>query len=240
MNDKAAIKNAVEGMNIAVLHTGHAPAQLQAEYGDYDDMSKALLGLNPVEAPTFAVQEGEFPTAADDFDLYIITGSPSGVYDGHDWIAELEKFIRAALDAGSKFIGLCFGHQIIARALGGTVVKSEGGYGIGVMNYMCAATGETLSLCAWHQDQVIKAPDKSELILTSEFCPVAGLKYGNQAISFQPHPEFTREFVRDLINLREGETITPHQAEAARRTLSTPTSTPTIRVILNEFLQDGR
>jgi GMP synthase-like glutamine amidotransferase len=88
-----------------------------------------------VEAPFdyrgFEVAQGELPASPDVCDAYVITGSPRGVYDDDPWIAELSVFIREAYGAGKKLIGICFGHQILAHALGGQVEKSEKGLGLG-------------------------------------------------------------------------------------------------------------
>lgn len=226
-------------MKTAILHAGRAPMSLIPKYGDYDGMSKALLGLSPPEATTYAVLNGTFPHSPDDYDLYVITGSPCGVYEDLPWIPRLEDFIRSAFETQAKLIGLCFGHQIIAQAMGGTVVKSEKGYGIGVMDYdltYMTTPQETISLCAWHQDQVIMSPESASTFLTSDFCPIAGLLYGDQAISFQPHPEFSTNFMRDMIEVRRGHTISNGMADTAQTTLSKQTDTPLIQQIVQTLI----
>lgn len=221
-------------LKTAILQTGHAPETLWEKHGDYDAMSKVFLGYDPDEIKTFNTQKSELPKAVTDYDLYLITGSPKGVYDGDPWIAELEYFIRRAHNTNIKMIGVCFGHQIMAQALGGSVRKSPKGYGLGVMDYKFA-DGETVSLNAWHQDQVEEAPQGAEVILSSEFCPVAGLAYSHNAISFQPHPEFTKAFMDDLISFREGDTITAEQAHKARATLKKTAHVPAIQKRIKRF-----
>lgn len=226
-------------MNVGILQTGQTPPQLRENHGDYDAMCKALLGYAPDEAGTFLVLEDEFPSTPTSHDVYVITGSPCGVYEDHAWIPPLEDFIRAAYDQGTKLIGICFGHQILAQALGGTVVKSEKGYGVGVMDYDLSWVSDTpssISLCAWHQDQVVIPPTSARTFLSSEFCPHAGLGYDGRAISFQPHPEFSRPFVRDLIGVRTGDTISAEFAAASLATLSKPTDTFLIQSLLKDFL----
>lgn len=223
-------------MRVAILQTGHAPASLQDKHGDYDAMSKIFLGYEVDEIKTYNVQKGELPTSPSNYDLYLITGSPKGVYDGDEWIADLEDFIRISYANSTKMIGVCFGHQVMAQALGGTVRKSDKGYGIGVMDYDNAETGKKLSLCAWHQDQVEEKPEDGDVILSSKFCPIAGLNYDNRAISFQPHPEFTKAFVEDLIAFRQGETITDTQAKKARETLAKDNDSPVIQDLIKAFL----
>lgn len=230
-------------MKVAILQPGHAPEELHHRHGDYDDMNKALIGFSREDADTYDVCHNEFPTAPEDYDLYIVTGSPAGVYEDHAWIPRLEDFIRNAYRLGARFVGLCFGHQIIAQAMGGKVIKSEKGYGIGVMDYALAYppyNNANISLCAWHQDQVIHAPKLAERILTSDFCPNAGFLYEQQAITFQPHPEFTRDFLKDLVNIRVGDTITSAQARQALESVkSRDTDTPIIQSLISEFLFVG-
>ena len=199
-------------------------------------MCKSLVGQKDSDIPGYNVQLGEFPDHPGEFDVYILTGSPSGVYDGDPWISELETFIQEVYSSRTKMIGICFGHQIMAQALGGQVIKSDKGYGLGIMDYDIVGHDSSLSLPAWHQDQVISAPDNAEVFLTSAFCPIAGLKYDDHAISLQPHPEFSKDFVEDLIKFRTGDTITLEQAELAARSLSKKTTLATVQKILHDFL----
>jgi GMP synthase-like glutamine amidotransferase len=118
-------------MKLAILETGYPPGNLADEFGDYSEMFQRLLGPG-FEVKSFDVQSGVLP-AADGHNAYLITGSPAGVYDPLPWIAPLEQFIRDAGDA--KMVGICFGHQAMAEALGGHVEKSEKGWGAGLHRY---------------------------------------------------------------------------------------------------------
>jgi len=231
--------NSLESLNIAVLQAGRSPDSLMAEHGDYDEMCKALLGRKPHEATTFAVLDHEFPPSIEAYDLLIVTGSPHGVYENHDWIAPLEALIREAYDKNIKMLGLCFGHQIMAQALGGTVLKSDKGFGIGAMDYALTDTdgkSTAISLCAWHQDQVIASPKDAITIARSDFCPHAGLRYGNTALSFQPHPEFSKDFVQGLIDLRRDGQISKEMADEAEDSLRKETHPHIIQTMIADFL----
>jgi GMP synthase-like glutamine amidotransferase len=128
------------------------------------------------------------------------TGSSAGVYDAFDWIAPLEGFVRIAHDKKVPMVGVCFGHQLIAQALGGTVRKSEKGWGLGRHVYDVApgnglVEGAHIALACSHQDQVITPPAGTKTILYSDFTPYAGLLYeGGTTLSVQAHPEFTIGF----------------------------------------------
>ena len=114
-------------MKIAVLETGVPPEPLMEEFGSYPDMFADLLGSG-YDLETFDVTAGDLPDPAA-HGAYMITGSPAGAYEPLPWIAPLMQFIRSARE--SKMIGVCFGHQVMAQALGGEVVKSPKGWGLG-------------------------------------------------------------------------------------------------------------
>jgi GMP synthase-like glutamine amidotransferase len=130
----------------------------------------------------------------------LITGSSAGVYDALDWIAPLEAFVRRAHDRKVPMVGVCFGHQLIAQALGGTVRKSEKGWGLGRHVYDVApgnglVEGARIAIACSHQDQVITPPVRARTILSSDFTPHAGLLYaGGTTLSVQAHPEFSLGF----------------------------------------------
>ncbi|SVB02287.1 uncharacterized protein METZ01_LOCUS155141, partial [marine metagenome] len=81
------------------------------------------------------VAEGEWPASIDDYDAYLITGSPCSVNEGHLWIEKLQQFVRDCLVSQKKLVGICFGHQLIASALGGTVKRRRDGWLLGVESF---------------------------------------------------------------------------------------------------------
>ncbi|MDA1239199.1 MAG: type 1 glutamine amidotransferase, partial [Proteobacteria bacterium] len=190
-------------MKIGILQTGRAPEALVKEHGDYDKMFIELLSDPRFSFNNFPVLDSVFPKISD-YDGYIITGSRFGVYENYPWISQLEDFIRACFESDIPVAGFCFGHQIMAQALGGKVEKFDGGWAVGVENYQIQ--GDTVSLLAWHQDQVITPPDNSKTIASSDFCKFAGLTYGKKGFSLQAHPEFNTDFVKGLMSVR-GETL---------------------------------
>jgi GMP synthase-like glutamine amidotransferase len=187
---------------IAILETGAPPPALQAVHGDYPAMFRDLLG-DAFEFESFDVQAGQWPDAGT-FDAAVITGSSAGVYETDAWIADLLDWIRAA-KGRTRLVGVCFGHQAMAQALGGRVEKSQRGWGVGLHRYQVASpepwmipAAATVAIPASHQDQVVEAPSDARVILRSDFTPFAGLAWGEDAISIQPHPEFTPAFATEL------------------------------------------
>jgi GMP synthase-like glutamine amidotransferase len=193
---------------IAVLETGRPPAALQPAHGDYPSMFADLLGQG-FETQAFDVQAGDLPDAAA-FDGAIITGSAAGVYEDHGWIPPLLEWIRDARGR-TRLVGVCFGHQAMAQALGGRVEKSGRGWGVGLHRYRVVEAQPwmtpvltQIALSASHQDQVVVKPDEARVTLSSDFTPYAGLAWGDDAISLQPHPEFSRAFTGALVEGRRG------------------------------------
>ncbi len=187
-------------MKIGILQTGLAPDALLDTSGDYPDMFARLLAGHGFAFDTFRVVEGEFPTSVYACDGWLITGSRHGVYEDHPWIAPLEDFIRTAYAGRVPVVGVCFGHQIVAQAMGGKVEKYAKGWAVGATDYDFG--GHMMRLNAWHQDQVTEVPPSAKVIASNEFCTNAALLYGDRALTVQAHPEFRPEFVDGLMRTR--------------------------------------
>jgi len=210
-------------MKIGILEAGLLRERMVSRFNPYPVMFADLLGLaqRDFEFATVSVVRGEVAASINECDGWLITGSRHGVYDNIDWMAPLQDFIRELAAAEVPLIGVCFGHQIIAQALGGEVVKSDRGWGVGVHNYRVdqlhswmQSEPKQARMYAFHQDQVVKLPESAEVFLSSEFCPYAGLSYGDSIISVQAHPEFGEDYETALLDAYGG-SVVPAEVTAA-------------------------
>lgn len=207
-------------MRLGILKTG-APPKGVDQFGSYPDMFRRLLGEDAYDYAEFAVDAGALPSRPEACDAYLVTGSSSGVYDGTPWIGELMDFLNAA-KGRAALVGICFGHQVMAQAFGGQVIKSPKGWGVGELTYDVLRREPWMEdvaqirLPGSHQDQVVEKPPGAEVIAASDFCPFGALAYRDQpAISFQLHPEFEPAYAIALIENRRGTLFTDQQADQA-------------------------
>lgn len=198
-------------MKIGILKTDAVRPEWVPTYGEYPDMFEQLFRrVDPgLTFETWDVEQGELPTNIDGVSGFVITGSKSSAYDDKPWIRSLEALIRQYHAEKRKLIGICFGHQLIAQALGGVVDKSPKGWGVGVHRYDVAdpalvadGAGSELCLIASHQDQVMRAPEDAQVIASNSHCEIAGLRIGQNVLTFQGHPEFIPAYSREIMQFR--------------------------------------
>ena len=225
---------------VGILETGVPPEDLAARYGRYDAMMRRMLG-DGFDYQTYRVRDGELPGAPDAHPAYVITGSSAGVYDDLPWIAPLEDFIRA-VHGRARMVGVCFGHQVMAQALGGRVEKSGKGWGLGLHGYAVDAPQPWMdgaggvAVAASHQDQVVDAPPGATVLLSSGFTPHAALLYaGGDAVSFQFHPEFERGMAQALVDLRRPR-LDPAEADRMHASLDAPSDAERVGGWIRRFI----
>lgn len=226
-------------MLIGILQTGHSPEGLIEDYGDYGDMFVKLLDGNGFSFRIWSVVDGDFPASAREADGWLITGSRHGAYEDLAFIPPLEGLIREIYTAGIPLVGVCFGHQIIAQALGGKVEKYSGGWSVGATEYLLA-DGRQIALNAWHQDQVTERPEGAEVLASSPFCENAILAYGDRAYTVQAHPEFTAGFVKGLIDTRGRGKVPDALLDQADNRLTQPLANSGIAASMAEFFKKPR
>ena len=231
-------------LKVGILQTGNPPPPLGDRFGSYSAMVQELLGPQ-YEFTTFEVRNGELPAQAESCAAYVITGSASGVYDGDTWIGTLKDFVRDA-SGRAAMVGICFGHQVMAEAFGGRVIKSPKGWGIGLHCYDVHQRADwmdeahSIAVPASHQDQIVKLPADARVLGGSEFTEYGIVDYPQRrAMSLQSHPEFLPEYAAALIELRRSSKYTNEQAERALQTLRQPNDRARIGIWLANFLRSN-
>ena len=198
-------------MKLGILRTDAVRPELKPEYGEYPDMFIALLQHSDpsLEYAVYDVELGEYPVDIDEVDAYLITGSKSSVYEDKPWIIELMEFVRELNRRHKKLLGFCFGHQLVAQALGGKTERSAKGWGVGLHTHRFTTVpswhdqGDVdLNILVSHQDQVVAVPDSARVLAGSEFCENAVCQIGDHILTFQGHPEFVPEYSRELLSIR--------------------------------------
>ena len=199
-------------MKAAILKCDEVLEIFRPPFSDYSDMICAMFAEEDasIEFDIFDCQAGQYPDQPGLYDFYITTGSRAGVYEKSPWILRLIEFVKELDKNRQKLIGICFGHQVIAEAMGGKVQKSDKGWGIGIASNQIVATPDwmqpakpVLNILASHQDQVVELAPGARVIAQSDFCPYFFVQWSDHFISIQGHPEWQPEYSRALMNYRK-------------------------------------
>ena len=226
-------------MKAALLICDHVPEELSKIYGTYVDMYADLfpeIALDP-----YFVVDNEFPELID-YDIYIGTGSKYSVYDDLPWIRKLKKVVKEIYELQKIFIGICFGHQLIAESLGGKVEKHQNGYLIGVHEFAFnnklswmkpGAEGyKIVMLC---QDQITTLPEGSLVLSESAECAIGMYTVGSTFLGIQGHPDFSKAYNKAVYESR-ADRIGPDKIEKANKSLEEEPSVPLLRRYIYNFI----
>jgi GMP synthase-like glutamine amidotransferase len=225
---------------------GHVDPKTVHVAGDYPELFGALLSDHDVELVPYDVDLGRFPDSVSECDGWLCGPSRSSAYDDLPWRSDAEAFLREILATESPFVGICFGHQLLAQAAGGRVERAPGGWQVGVHDYEVVGAAPWLeppsgrvTLIASHQDQVVDLPAGAELLFREADggCPVAGFTLGPRAWTLQPHPEFIPP-VSDHLLAGRIELIGAERVAAARASLARPLDQPTVASWIARFFAD--
>ncbi|MDA0195478.1 MAG: amidotransferase [Bacteroidetes bacterium] len=230
-------------MKAGLLICDHVLPELIHIQGEYLDMFQKLLpGLDLIP---YYVCDGEFPEEVNDMELYICTGSRYSVYDDIPWIQKLANFVKDIYHSGTLFVGVCFGHQMMAHALGGKVEKAKSGWSIGVHQFeiidplpWMLPSEKDINLLMMCQDQVLKLPPEGQVIAKTATCPVGMFTIGEHFLGVQAHPEYSKAYNQELYNLRR-KLIGINTIEKANATLNLPLNRDTVANWIMNFVSQA-
>jgi GMP synthase (glutamine-hydrolysing) len=211
-------------LRIGLLLCDHLDDDVAAQVGDYTDLYPAVFGPTGVELTVYEVTRGQFPDRLDQHDGWIVSGSRRSTYEDERWIHELEDLVRRIVGERQRLVGICFGHQMTAQALGGAVEPAAVGWGVGVKAFEVVAAPEWMepvkefTILMSHRDQVTKLPEGAELVATADYCPVGAYRSDDHVFCVQGHPEFVPELSEILMGKRR-EVIGGDVVDAALATL---------------------
>jgi len=234
-------------MKIGILQCDPVKEEFRTDYGNYPDMFHSLFAQvdQDLSFETYDVENQFYPKQMDDCDAYLITGSRYSVYDEELWIRRLEQYVRQLHEKKKKLIGICFGHQLIAQALGGkTKEQVEKGWGVGASycDWKSKATWldeQPAAFTLWvsHRDQVTELPAQAVLLFGNEFCPIAGFQVGEHILTFQGHPEFTKQYLKALMMSRT-ESIGKEKLNQAFNSLNSDTQHLDVASWILQFIRE--
>jgi len=156
----------------------------------------------------YDVTTGEYPARLDHCDGYLTNGASASPVDDDPWIAPFGDFVRHLHETETKLFAICFGHQMIAHALGGRVEQSERGWGVGVQEVALlrseswmVPSADRFDIISSHQDQVVELPPGAVLLGSTPHCPISLFRCGS-LVGIQGHPEFSPAYARALMDAR--------------------------------------
>lgn len=222
-------------MRLGLLECDHVDDRFRSISGDYSDMFAALLPWADL-VPYDAVN-GALPSSPDECEGWVVTGSRYSVYDRMPWLEQLHGFVRDVRSAGSPYIGICFGHQLLAHACGGRTAKADVGWGVGAHETRTAVDSlpEAVRLLYLHQDQVAELPDGALVLASAAHCRVAALQVDDHMLGIQAHPEFSGDYLAALVQARR-ERIGADVAGAALASLEAPRDEAVVARWLRRFM----
>ena len=210
-------------MHVGLLACDEVDERFRHIAGGFQQMYERLLSphIPALRFTRFDVQALNLPADARTCDAWIASGSRASVYDGAAWIGAVESFVRKVADSDRPLVGTCFGHQLLARALGAEVKRAPGGWGAAVLPMTVVRRQDwmtpmlpTVRMQHMHADQVTDAPPGSTLLGKAPHCPVAMFQSGPRLLGIEAHPEFPAAYVRALIEDRRAR-IGPQAADDA-------------------------
>ncbi len=235
-------------MTFGLLQCDHVQPEFLSIAGDHDDMFRTLFATHApgVKLRVFNLCESDFPASPSLCDAWITSGSAASVYEDEPWLHRFVALVRDIHAAGTPYIGICFGHQMLAHALGGKVALSTRGWGVGTKEVMISTDDrppwidpplDSYRLLLSHQDQVEELPPGGRTLGGNAHCPNSMIAVGDTMIGFQGHPEYPAGYAKALM-LSRRDRISPEIIDAALPTFDTPPDTAAVMSWIMRFVRD--
>ena len=230
---------------VGLLLCDHLDDDVAAQVGDYTELFPAIFSPAGVDLVVYEVTRGELPDRLDAHDGWIVSGSRRSTYEDEGWIRQLEDLVRRIVDDEQPLVGICFGHQMVAQALGGVVERADVGWGVGRKSFDVVAAPEWMApvlgfdLLMSHRDQVTRLPEGAEVVATADYCPVGAYRIGDHVFCVQGHPEFVPELSRILMGKRR-EVIGDEVVDTALASLQEPPDSEAVVAWMAEFFRRQR
>ena len=234
-------------LRIGLLVCDHVLPELLPISGSYEDMFTNLFaGRGEIQLHCYDLLAGQYPEHPNECDGWISTGSKWSVSDDEPWITWLAGFLRRLYQARSRHVGICFGSQMIAHALGGEVTMGAAGWGVGVANTRIVEEApwmvppiDSYQVVVSYQDQITALPPDSRLLATTDHCPVSMFTMGDHFLGIGGHPEIAVPYIKALIESRRGDRIPEATADEGLASLATRPDVAVLRDWITQFLLDS-
>jgi GMP synthase (glutamine-hydrolysing) len=232
-------------VRLGLLVCDHVSPELISVSGDYDTMFRLLFSGHPnIEIVAYDAVGGEMPASPGECDAWLTTGSRHSVNERAPWIDELEEFVRETARRGVPFVGICFGHQLLAKALGGDVGVSDHGWGVGIkkveitpgLRFVPDGVA-AFAVFNSHSEQIERLPAGAEVIGRSDHCPVSMMTVGGSMLGLQGHPEMDLAYGAALIESRRDNQVPEEVAVAALASLDSGTDNPLVAEMIVRFVR---
>lgn len=230
-----------------ILETGQ-PFPTLRRYGRFPHWIRVAAGLEQAETVVVNVERGEPLPGRDGFAATIVTGSAAFVTDRADWSERSAHWLREAAHGGMPLLGICYGHQLLAHALGGQVDYNPAGRESGTIRLELEAPAATDPLFAGlpasfpahatHLQTVLRAPEGATVLARSNQDNCHAFRWGAQTWGLQFHPEFATHHMRGYVQAR-ADCIARHGG-CARRVAREVSAAPLARQLLRRFVRHVR